>query len=88
VDIGGFARQQTQILESLWRLLAADGKLLYATCSIFARENGQVIDQFLQAHPEAEAEEIRLPHTSHQAGQLLPNDVHDGFFYALLHKEF
>ena len=87
-DIEGFARQQAQILESLWRLLAADGKLLYATCSIFARENGQVIDQFLRAHPEAGMEEIHLPHASHQAGQLLPNDVHDGFFYALLHKEF
>lgn len=87
-DIEGFARQQAQILESLWRLLAADGKLLYATCSVFALENGQVIAQFLQAHPEAEAEEISLPRASHLQGQLLPDDVHDGFFYALLHKKF
>lgn len=87
-DIEGFARRQSQILESLWRLLAADGKLLYATCSVFTRENSQVIAQFLQAHPEAEREEIGLPHVSHQQGQMLPNDVHDGFFYALLHKKF
>lgn len=87
-DIEGFARQQAQLLESLWRLLAADGKLLYATCSIFARENDQVIDQFLRVHPEAKTEEVHLPHAIHQAGQLLPNEVHDGFYYALLHKEF
>jgi len=62
--------------------------LLYATCSVFARENGQVIAQFLQAHPEAEAEEISLPCAPHLQGQLLPNEVHDGFFYALLHKKF
>lgn len=87
-DIEGFARQQAQILEALWPLLAADGKLLYATCSVFARENGQVIAQFLQMHPEAAAEEINLPCLAGQAGQLLPNEVHDGFFYALLRKKF
>lgn len=81
-DIEGFARQQEQILQALWSLLAIDGKLLYATCSIFSRENQQVIDAFLKKHPEATQEKIAiLPN-----GQLLPNEQHDGFFYALLHK--
>lgn len=87
-DIGQFARQQAQILEALWRLLAVDGKLLYSTCSVFAQENGQVIAAFLQAHPEAERESLALPSVSELAGQLLPDDVHDGFFYALLHKKY
>jgi 16S rRNA (cytosine967-C5)-methyltransferase len=81
-DIEGFARQQEQILDTLWSLLAIDGKLLYATCSVFSRENQQVIDAFLKKHPEATQEKITLL----QNGQLLPNEQHDGFFYALLHK--
>ena len=81
-DIEGFAKQQAQILEALWSLLAIDGKLLYATCSIFLRENQQVIDAFLAHHPEAAQDKIDLL----QEGQLLPNEQHDGFFYGLLHK--
>lgn len=84
-DIEGFAQQQQQILSALWPLLDAGGKLLYATCSIFGRENQQVIDEFLTHHPDA----IQLPLTAPgmTQGQLLPNEQHDGFFYALLHKK-
>ena len=84
-DVEQFALQQTRILNALWPLLERDGKLLYATCSIFARENQQVIDTFLSQHRDAER--IALPETDIQDGQLLPNDEHDGFFYALLHKQ-
>jgi 16S rRNA (cytosine967-C5)-methyltransferase len=83
-DIESFAVQQEQILEALWPLLAKGGKLLYATCSIFARENGQVIDAFLARHTEAEQIALFAPDLNN--GQLLPNDSHDGFFYALLQK--
>ncbi len=83
-DIESFAEQQIQILQALWPLLAVGGKLLYATCSIFARENQQVIETFLVQHPEALRENIDMLH----AGQLLPNEQHDGFFYALLHKKY
>jgi 16S rRNA (cytosine967-C5)-methyltransferase len=83
-DIESFAVQQAQILEALWPLLAAGGKLLYATCSIFARENQQVIGAFLARH--AEAAQIALSAPDLNNGQLLPNDRHDGFFYALLQK--
>lgn len=85
-DIDSFAVQQGQILEALWSLLARDGKLLYATCSIFERENRQTITSFLTHHPEAS--EIALESVPDMVrGQLLPNDEHDGFFYALLHKQ-
>ncbi|MDD4929166.1 MAG: 16S rRNA (cytosine(967)-C(5))-methyltransferase RsmB [Gallionella sp.] len=80
-DIASFALQQTEILHSLWTLLAEEGKLLYATCSIFNQENQSVIDCFLAKHPEARQLPIDLPN-----GALLPNDAHDGFFYALLQK--
>lgn len=83
-DIDGFARQQRQILEALWRLLESDGKLLYATCSVFARENQQVIDDFVRQHDDAKV--IPLSVANMNEGQLLPDEQHDGFYYALLHK--
>ncbi|MGC2047349.1 MAG: 16S rRNA (cytosine(967)-C(5))-methyltransferase RsmB, partial [Gallionella sp.] len=88
-DIAGFAAQQLGILCSLWRLIEQDGKLLYATCSVFQQENEQVITAFLAQQPDA----LRLPVVmaghlpDKNEGQLLPNDQHDGFFYALLHKQ-
>jgi 16S rRNA (cytosine967-C5)-methyltransferase len=78
-DIASFAAQQSEILQSLWALLAQGGLLLYATCSIFKQENQDVIDGFLAKIPGAR--QVDLPD-----GQLLPTDQHDGFFYALLQK--
>ncbi|PIV48332.1 MAG: 16S rRNA (cytosine(967)-C(5))-methyltransferase RsmB [Gallionellaceae bacterium CG02_land_8_20_14_3_00_60_115] len=86
-DIEGFAHRQLQIVQALWPLLAPGGVMLYATCSIFARENQQVIDQFLQTQADAGRGKITLDGIGHAAGQLLPDPRHDGFFYALLHKK-
>lgn len=83
-DIAGFATQQLNILRALWRLLAQDGKLLYATCSVFHQENEHVVAAFLAQQPDARRLAVSLPDDSE--GQLLPNDQHDGFFYALLQK--
>ncbi|HET7832091.1 MAG TPA: 16S rRNA (cytosine(967)-C(5))-methyltransferase RsmB [Gallionella sp.] len=83
-DIAGFAGQQLDILGALWPLLAQDGKLLYSTCSVFSQENEQVIAAFLSQQPDARRLQIELPESS--KGQLLPNEQHDGFFYALLQK--
>jgi len=83
-DIAGFAEQQLGILSSLCRLIEQDGKLLYATCSVFQQENEQVITAFLAQQPDALRLPVILPEQSE--GQLLPNDQHDGFFYALLQK--
>ena len=84
-DIESFARQQIQIISALWRLLASDGKLLYATCSVFKQENEQVIAEFLAQHPDAQQMPLVLPDQA--LGQLLPDGQHDGFFYALLYKQ-
>ena len=83
-DIAGFAAQQLDILQALWRLLAQDGKLLYATCSVFGQENEQVVAAFLERQPDARRLPVALP--GKMGGQLLPDDQHDGFFYALLQK--
>ena len=80
-DLGQFAAAQTRILAALWQLLGRDGKLLYATCSVFPEENAERITAFLDTHRDA-----RLIRQSND-GQLLPNRDHDGFYYALLGKE-
>jgi 16S rRNA (cytosine967-C5)-methyltransferase len=71
-------------LRALWRLLAQDGKLLYATCSVFHQENERVVASFLARHRDVLRLPIDLP--GNIEGQLLPDDQHDGFFYALLQK--
>ena len=83
-DLDKFAAQQLEILRAIWRLLAQDGKLLYSTCSVFRQENEQVIAAFLALQPDAQRLPVGLPDNSE--GQLLPNDWHDGFYYALLQK--
>jgi 16S rRNA (cytosine967-C5)-methyltransferase len=82
-DIAGFARQQAAMLDSLWRLLAPGGKLLYATCSVFDEENNAQVDAFVARHPDARRCAFPKPV---ETGQLLPDAEHDGFFYALLGK--
>jgi 16S rRNA (cytosine967-C5)-methyltransferase len=87
-DIAQFAQRQQQILDALWQSLAGDGKLLYATCSVFQEENNAQVERFLERH--ADARRLTLPGADTQAqmpsGQILPDEQHDGFFYALLQK--
>ncbi|TMG74460.1 MAG: 16S rRNA (cytosine(967)-C(5))-methyltransferase RsmB [Betaproteobacteria bacterium] len=81
-DTAEFARAQAELLDALWPVLATDGKLLYATCSVFPEENGGQVRAFLTRHPEAEL----LPLPGLDGGQILPSAYSDGFFYALLTK--
>ena len=99
-DILSFAKQQRALLDSLWPCLGNGGRLLYATCSIFRAENHQIVEHFVRVRPDARllpistdsAEEFRYPGQDKSTtlkcidGQLLPDLVHDGFFYALLEK--
>jgi 16S rRNA (cytosine967-C5)-methyltransferase len=87
-DIARFAQRQSDILDALWQTLAIDGKLLYATCSVFREENHEQLERFLARHHDARHLTLPAPHTNAQqlAGQILPDERHDGFFYALLQK--
>jgi 16S rRNA (cytosine967-C5)-methyltransferase len=81
-DIARYASTQREMLEALWPALAPDGKMLYATCSLFAEENRRQIADF------SARRDVRLRPMS--AGgpfrQLIPSAEHDGFFYASLEK--
>ncbi len=88
-DIPQFVSHQRRILHGLWRVLASGGKLLYTTCSIFQEENSLQIAEFLACHSDARllplCGVVTLDGTPE--GQLLPNNEHDGFYYALLQKQ-
>jgi 16S rRNA (cytosine967-C5)-methyltransferase len=95
-DVAQLAAQQNLLLQTLWPLLRAGGRLLFCTCSVFRAEGEAVVQTFLKNHTEA----ALLPSPGHllptSAGN--PPDIpenlkhapgledHDGFFYALLQK--
>jgi 16S rRNA (cytosine967-C5)-methyltransferase len=81
-DAVAFATRQAAILDTLWQLLAADGKLLYVTCSVFPQENQEVVQAFLARTQGARS----LPLPDGKESQWLPGPRHDGFFYALIQK--
>lgn len=88
-DISQLAKTQQAILNATWPLLADQGRLLYATCSVLRQENSDVIDEFLKTHPDAE--EVKLDATfgleETHGRQILPGmDGMDGFYYAALIK--
>ncbi len=82
-DIGAFVHQQERLLEALWKVVVPGGKLLYATCSLFREENGDVIGKFAERQPDARI----LGGMPGRDGLLLPGDEHDGFYYALFQKD-
>jgi len=53
-DLSDHAGRQLGILERAAGLVAPGGRLVYATCSLFTEENEQVVQKFLDAHPEFE----------------------------------
>jgi 16S rRNA (cytosine967-C5)-methyltransferase len=82
-DIPAFAERQAAILRALWQVLQPNGKLLYATCSVFGAENDAVIDGFVARTQRA----VRLPLADGAPAQGLPDAGRDGFFYALIQKQ-
>lgn len=82
-DIAAFAARQGAILDALWQVLRRDGKLLYATCSVFPQENDAVIEAFVARMPGA----VRRPLADAGAAQGLPGAERDGFYYALIQKQ-
>jgi 16S rRNA (cytosine967-C5)-methyltransferase len=88
-DVTTLAATQTGLLEALWPVLARDGRLLYATCSVMPEENASVVTRFASAHGDVELVQPDVtwgvPATAGR--QVLPGEAGmDGFYYALLVK--
>ena len=84
-DIAAFASMQKAIVDALWLTLAPGGKMLYATCSVFAEENSRQMEGFLGRH--ADARQLRTHGATTGDAYYLPDAEHDGFYYALLQKD-
>jgi 16S rRNA (cytosine967-C5)-methyltransferase len=89
-DIEAYGKEQRGLLSALWPLLCHQGRLVYATCSIFPEENECVVKQFLIDHPDAKEIKIKSDwgQTREIGKQILPG-MHqmDGFYYAIICKE-
>lgn len=90
-DIASLAGQQARLLAALWPLLAAGGRLVYCTCSVFRAEGSAQIEAFVAHNTTA----VLRP----SPGHLMPQDGaggepvrdnltgdHDGFHYSILEK--
>ncbi len=89
-DIEQLAQLQAKLLETAWSLLKPGGRLLYATCSVLPQENSLQISQFCQLHPDAKLATLDVDWgiACESGQQLFPQqNGHDGFYYALLHKQ-
>ena len=93
-DISTLAQTQARLLDALWPTLAAGGRLLYCTCSVFKAEGEHQIDAFLQRHrdagvlqqPPSPGHVLPLPDNGHEASVPVLGASPDGFYFALLQK--
>lgn len=95
-DLDELVAKQDQILNHAHNLVKVGGRLIYATCSLFAEENDQQIHKFLTHHPNFKLLPISqiwhsvldtdCPVTTDTL-QLTPN-LHnvDGFFVAVMER--
>ncbi|MBR4019675.1 MAG: hypothetical protein IKI99_00010 [Firmicutes bacterium] len=78
-EVKELAEKQLAILENACQYVKPGGDLLYSTCTINKKENGDVVRRFLKHHTEYEMIEER---------QLLPGtDNTDGFYICKLHRK-
>ena len=83
---------QEKILEVQSQYVRPGGVLLYSTCTVLRRENEQVVEHFLQTHPEFTREALPLPEPLPKndtgALTLIPGQYDtDGFFICRLRRK-
>ena len=95
LDLPQLVNSQRRILDSASRLVRPGGRLVYATCSLLAAENEDVVAAFLTTHPDFQMvpvpgilarQHVRLPNAETML-HLYPH-VHgtDGFFAAVMER--
>lgn len=89
-DIATLSNLQLAVLKNCWQMLAAGGRLVYATCSIFPQENERLLKRFFAEVTDA----THIPIDADwgiecdYGRQLFPQaNGHDGFYYAVLEKQ-
>ena len=88
-DITAVTQLQHDLLLALWPLLAPNGIMVYATCSVMPEENEQQIAHFIASQPNCEFLTQAQPwgHATGHGWQILPGENNmDGFFYSVVKK--
>jgi 16S rRNA (cytosine967-C5)-methyltransferase len=88
-DIAALVFRQSEMLDALWPLVAAGGRLLYVTCSVLPEENERQVAAFLARQPEVREVPIEATWGIPRAvgRQILPSaGGSDGFYYAQLER--
>ena len=73
---------QQEILQICSKYLKKNGEMIYSTCSIFKKENEEVIQKFLKSNKNFELETIK----NSQYLNILPTKYQDGFFITKIKK--
>ncbi len=77
-DLEALNELQRKLLDLAASQLAEEGRIVYSTCSIEPRENNQLIEEWLQQHPEFSCTAFDLQ---------LPTPLQDGGFSARLERQ-
>ncbi len=93
-DIRRLSELQSSILNNLSAYVKERGILIYSTCTVFHEENEDVLQKFLEGHPEFQLDRMErvLPERCHPLihngyfKSFPPKDAMDGFFAARLVK--
>lgn len=87
-DIENLSKIQQEILDKVAPTLKKGGELVYATCTITTQEDEEVVEKFLQNHPDFSLEPIQVGNLPKQKMvKILPDEYEsDGFFIAKLKK--
>ncbi len=83
-DIPALNKVQSSILDTVSRYVKKGGALYFSTCSILEAENDNVVERFLQAHPQFSVQTLQSPlsHTIKKYGlQFLPDTAFGAGFY-------
>ena len=79
-------------MDNVARYVKPGGLLLYSTCTLVQAENEDVVEEFLQTHPEFTTEPLPLPAAfpKNESGMLalVPGEYDtDGFFICRLRRK-
>jgi len=82
-DLGAYQQRQILFLSNLVDLLKPGGRLTYAVCSTETEETGQVVESFLNHHPDFQLEDRQeeLPST------MIPEIYHDSRLTTFPHRD-
>ena len=86
-DIISLVSLQREILQSVSRYVKKGGLLVYSTCTLFKKENGENVEYFLENNKNFVKEKIDLPYENDGEIQFLPdNNGMEGFYLCHMKK--